>query len=233
MEMKTCTVCKSEHPATAEFFYKAKANRLESACKTCRLSQQAAYQQRPEVKRKKAEYLEEYKQRPGVKERLKEYYKKHHKEYYQRPGVKQKVKEYREEYTQRPEVKQATKEWKEEYNQRPEVKQRNKKRQEEYRHRPDIKRNDHYKRRLNGLRKYGINEEILRSMQDEQRGCCKICGDSLSFDGSGKSYAIDHCHTTGKVRGLLCRECNIMLGTARDNEEILANAIEYLRESKG
>jgi hypothetical protein len=39
---------------------------------------------------------------------------------------------------------------------------------------------------------------------------------------------IDHCHKTGKVRGLLCRECNLLLGQAKDSPEILLGAMQYL-----
>jgi Recombination endonuclease VII len=51
---------------------------------------------------------------------------------------------------------------------------------------------------------------------------CEICGE-------GGALVVDHCHLTGRVRGLLCaRHCNLMLGHARDNTTVLARAIEYL-----
>lgn len=50
---------------------------------------------------------------------------------------------------------------------------------------------------------------------------CQICG-------STENLCIDHCHTTSKVRGLLCSKCNIGLGMFRDNTEYLAEAIKYL-----
>lgn len=59
---------------------------------------------------------------------------------------------------------------------------------------------------------------------------CQICGvDFSTMDMSKRDLRhIDHCHTTGKIRGVLCHHCNRMLGGARDNPETLAKAIEYL-----
>ena len=56
---------------------------------------------------------------------------------------------------------------------------------------------------------------------------CEICDRIL---GSGRDRAIDHCHDTGKIRGVLCNECNRGLGLLKDNKEILSNAIKYLDE---
>ena len=44
--------------------------------------------------------------------------------------------------------------------------------------------------------------------------------------------SIDHCHETGKIRGILCHLCNNLLGNARDNTTILASAIDYLHASE-
>jgi DNA mismatch repair ATPase MutS len=62
----------------------------------------------------------------------------------------------------------------------------------------------------------------------EQRGKCKICNKPLHYDK--RSTHIDHCHTSGKVRGLLCHLCNPMLGMAQDKIETLQSAIRYLKE---
>jgi hypothetical protein len=73
---------------------------------------------------------------------------------------------------------------------------------------------------------YGLTNEEYKTMFEEQQGCCKICGKHQSE--FKKPLFVDHCHTGGEVRGLLCTKCNSMLGMADDNIAILKNAIEYL-----
>lgn len=74
------------------------------------------------------------------------------------------------------------------------------------------------------LRKdYGINGEDYDAMLAEQDGACAICGAE-----SQASLDVDHDHDTGRVRGLLCRQCNVMLGFARDNATILRRAASYV-----
>ena len=60
----------------------------------------------------------------------------------------------------------------------------------------------------------------------KQKGKCKICKCVLN-----PPY-VDHNHNTGKVRGLLCRGCNVALGTFQDSIKILKNAVKYLENSK-
>lgn len=57
--------------------------------------------------------------------------------------------------------------------------------------------------------KYGITVDDYEKMFTEQNGVCKICQEICK---SGKSLAVDHCHETGRVRGLLCAKCNTNLG---------------------
>ena len=71
---------------------------------------------------------------------------------------------------------------------------------------------------------YGIRIEDYEKMFIDQNGLCKIC---LS-DNGGKTLHVDHCHSTGKVRGLLCSKCNTALGLFNDNIKTLSNAIIYL-----
>lgn len=74
------------------------------------------------------------------------------------------------------------------------------------------------------LRTYGLTEEQYESMLAEQRNLCLIC------EGQIGTPHIDHCHTTGKFRGLLCHKCNGALGLFQDNIRSLKRAIQYLRK---
>jgi hypothetical protein len=84
--------------------------------------------------------------------------------------------------------------------------------------------------------KYGVSPEDFLAAWSDQNGKCAICEDSLpdltTYENRRRGYAIDHNHDTGEFRGILCTECNTLLGMAGDNPEILANAIRYL-ESRG
>jgi hypothetical protein len=75
---------------------------------------------------------------------------------------------------------------------------------------------------------YGLSKEQLKSLIDSQQGLCAICKEPIS----GKNLHIDHCHNSSKVRGVLCRGCNLGLGQFKDDPERLKNAIKYL-ESPG
>jgi len=78
----------------------------------------------------------------------------------------------------------------------------------------------------NRLRKHRITYTHYRSMLTKQNNCCAICSQVLSRDH------IDHCHVTGKVRGILCRACNLGLGMFKDDIETMKKAIDYLRRSQ-
>ena len=73
-------------------------------------------------------------------------------------------------------------------------------------------------------RVYGITLETYDTMLAEQGGCCAICGTSTI---KGR-FAIDHCHKTGKVRGLLCFDCNTGIGKLKDKPSLLLAAYNYL-----
>lgn len=79
-------------------------------------------------------------------------------------------------------------------------------------------------------KQYGITPEIYDAMLCNQSGLCAICKDQLK-DSRGFRPHIDHCHATGKVRGLLCYACNSGLGHFRDSVTILTDAISYLKRN--
>lgn len=76
--------------------------------------------------------------------------------------------------------------------------------------------------------RYGIDLVEYNRMFVSQNGCCKICG--VHQSELKKSLSVDHCHTTSKVRGLLCYKCNHILGLAKDDTNILKAAINYLTQ---
>ena len=80
------------------------------------------------------------------------------------------------------------------------------------------------------LHRYGITLSTAQSMLDTQGGGCAICRTPLRLDNRDATVhsAIDHCHTTGKVRGVLCMHCNQGLGKFKDSPELLYSAISYL-----
>jgi hypothetical protein len=82
-----------------------------------------------------------------------------------------------------------------------------------------------YKRAERFRRLYGITLEQYEEMRISQNSLCAIC------DREEELLFVDHDHSTGKVRGLLCRDCNAMLGLAMDNTRILDRAITYLKDN--
>lgn len=93
----------------------------------------------------------------------------------------------------------------------------------------------HYKKRKKSdskpdwrKQRYGISEEAYNVLVEVQQSKCKICGLHVS-EIPKKVLYVDHCHKTKRVRGLLCNQCNIMLGMSKDNILVLESAIKYLK----
>ena len=84
------------------------------------------------------------------------------------------------------------------------------------------------------VKKYGMDYDEYDRMFSEQQGCCAICKSSDPkgrWIGNTRALCVDHDHTTGQVRGLLCNTCNQGLGNFFDNIEYLERAIVYLNKS--
>lgn len=75
---------------------------------------------------------------------------------------------------------------------------------------------------------FGITLDTYHKMLEEQSSVCAIC--KKHTEKGVRALAVDHCHTTGNVRGLLCRFCNQAIGQFGDSEELLQNAITYLNK---
>jgi hypothetical protein len=82
--------------------------------------------------------------------------------------------------------------------------------------------------RAQNYKRYGLTPETYEAMLKRQDRKCLICFDELRTGRGGAN--IDHNHATGAVRGILCTLCNHLLGTARENLNILRAAIAYLEQ---
>lgn len=79
------------------------------------------------------------------------------------------------------------------------------------------------------LRNYGITYEDYLQLLEGQDHKCAICG-TMESDRKDGDLVVDHCHASGKVRGMLCQKCNLMLGNANDLVGTLEQAVIYLRD---
>lgn len=78
--------------------------------------------------------------------------------------------------------------------------------------------------------RYGLTNDEISRILEVQNYKCKIC--RISESELKRKLAVDHCHETGKVRGMLCGRCNTGLGMFRDNEKYLETSIKYLKDSR-
>lgn len=74
--------------------------------------------------------------------------------------------------------------------------------------------------------RYGITAKQYDDMFEKQQGCCAICTTHATH--LRKKLHIDHCHRTGKVRGLLCIKCNMAIGLLKDDKRKVLKVCEYL-----
>lgn len=87
----------------------------------------------------------------------------------------------------------------------------------------------HYSKKAQLKKNYNLTWERYQEMLIQQGGVCKVCGQPETKKPHGLS--VDHCHVTNQVRGLLCSNCNSVLGYAKDSLEILMKCIAYLENS--
>ena len=80
-------------------------------------------------------------------------------------------------------------------------------------------------RKTHIMRKFGITIAEYDSMLAAQNGVCAICEDTCS---TGYKLAVDHNHITGKIRALLCKNCNTAIGLLKENTNTMNKAINYL-----
>jgi len=79
-------------------------------------------------------------------------------------------------------------------------------------------------------RNFNITLEDYNNILKRQKNRCAICG--IDKCKTGRNFAVDHCHKTGNVRGLLCALCNTGIGKLNDDIKLLKKAIKYLEKAK-
>lgn len=154
------------------------------------------------------------------------------------PDFKEKRREYDRIRLQDPKVKARMKAYRQSERGKAMLKRAGAKLRatEEYKKRArEYKKTDRYQRwRRNHdfKNKFGITLEEYDKTSELQNNVCAICHQPETFLLKGRvhSLAVDHCHKTGKIRGLLCRNCNQMLGLAKDDINTLEKAADYLKQ---
>lgn len=78
--------------------------------------------------------------------------------------------------------------------------------------------------------KYNITLDDYESMLIKQNNLCAICNQEETF--RNRRLTVDHCHKTGKVRGLLCNKCNLAIGHLGDSSKLLEEALKYIKRNE-
>lgn len=82
---------------------------------------------------------------------------------------------------------------------------------------------------------YGLTEAQVTALKEASDNRCYLCnseGFLIGNNGHSEKLAVDHCHTTGVVRGMLCHNCNRALGLLQDSPELLRKAAAYIEDSR-
>src|SRR6185437_1603450 len=128
--------------------------------------------------------------------------KAYHRDYYQRNRDAQLAAEKKRQRTRTPEQQEARRRYQQEYyaaNRERLLEDQRQRGRRNYQAKPESYRSRQRRNML--MRKYGLTETHYQAMLAAQEGCCLICSRKMRVP------VIDHCHETGKVRGLLCRGC--------------------------
>lgn len=82
-------------------------------------------------------------------------------------------------------------------------------------------------------RKFGLSQADHDALLEAQGGVCAICGGPPRGRGEKLGrFSVDHCHLTGRVRGLLCQRCNSAIGLLNDDAELVRRAVAYLEKGE-
>jgi Recombination endonuclease VII len=130
------------------------------------------------------------------------------REYYQRPEVKARKREYRRQYDKRPEAIAA----RQAYLQRPEVQAKRREREQA----------------RNQRKSYGLSLADWAAMYQAQSGRCASCQRPLATSHPSRKVHVDHDHTTGAIRSLLCKSCNLVIAHGDEDASRIRMAADYL-----
>lgn len=130
--------------------------------------------------------------------------KEHSKRSRSKPGYKERTKVYQKAWSERnrPRLREMSREY--------------------YQNRKDVVRDQNLQKNV------GITLNEYYSMLIIQNYVCALCYSDSGI--KGKLFAVDHNHETGKIRGLLCRGCNVGIGNLKDDPDLLNRAVGYIRE---
>ncbi len=221
--LKRCTgPCQRELPVTAEFFYRTKSG-FVARCKMCINAQSSIYyaEHQERIREKQGQYnAENRKRQAGIVDcvckicgqgfKRRQYAVTHGHDKICSPKCAGLASAIARGFNPLDPVDKV--ERKQAYD------------EEYYRQHKDKKlaqrKRDHYRSR------YGLSVADIEGMFSAQHGTCAICSKDLAI----RKYVVDHHAETGKVRGLLCFNCNNLLGMCHDDITILQTAIQYLIE---
>lgn len=88
-------------------------------------------------------------------------------------------------------------------------------------------------RRLKIKSAYGLTTKQYARLLESQGGLCAVCRQEETWESGGRlmTMPVDHCHSTGRIRGVVCNRCNRSMGLLRDDPSCIRRAIDYLRSS--
>lgn len=212
-QIKICSKCKRE--LKLDMFQNHKKNKDGKSymCKFCISMHKREYRlNNPEIIEKERIRSRQW------RKKNKEYKRKKDKEYQEknRDRILAQKREYGKEYRKRPEAIIYMNKYCEDN------KDGLKKQKKKY-------RQAHKKEAQNAslLWNYNLTLEEYNKMLEEQKGVCYICG---GVNKNGKNLFVDHNHSNGHIRRLLCMKCNIVLGIFEENIQLIENAISYLEK---
>jgi hypothetical protein len=211
--MKTCTGCKIEKPATAEFFNKDAKRRdgLNYWCKACWSEYRKAYRQTPKSRATEKAYRQTAQR------------KAYQRRYQQTTKYKNHVSEWGKKHRQKTEVRERIKA----YKRTPVQKAKHEEYMKDYKQRPEAKARINV---LNRVKRYKLTPEQYQGFFSVTNGVCCICRNEFG-NTKGTGPVIDHCHNASRFRGIICGMCNTAIGIFRDNPDTMERAAEYVRAS--